>query len=299
MTSYHAGELAVQTRVGVQAEAARLTKIVGASINQTAQDFLLTQRFAIASTIDRHGKVWASLLAGKPGFVQVVTEQMVQIQAIPIPGDPLLENLAQSDDIGVLAIDLATRRRLRINGKAELKPNGYIDVRTQQVYFNCPKYIQARDLIANSDRHIIPEVRSGTALTQTQQQWIAQADTFFIASFHPQSGADASHRGGYPGFVQVLNATALAFPDYAGNNMFNTLGNISQYSQIGLLFVDFASGSTLQLTGTASIIWDAERIAKFVGAERLIELQIDRVLETTDATTLCWKFAEYSPYNPR
>lgn len=298
MTSYHAGELAVQARSGVQTEAARLTKIIGASISQTAQDFLLTQRLAIASTIDRHGKVWASLLVGKPGFVQVLTEQMVQIQAIPIPGDPLLENLSHYNDIGILVIDLATRRRLRINGKA-IQSNDRINVRTEQVYFNCPKYIQSRYLVAQSDRHAIPKIQSYTALTQAHQQWVTQADTFFIASFHPQSGADASHRGGYPGFVQVLNATAFIFSDYAGNNMFNTLGNISQYSQIGLLFVDFASGRTLQLNGTANIIWDAERIAKFVGAERLIEFQIDRVLETTDATILRWKFAEYSPYNPR
>jgi hypothetical protein len=298
--TYHAGELAVQARSGVQTEAARLTKIIGASISPTAQDFLRTQRLAIASTIDRNGRVWASLLTGKPGFVEVVAEQMVQIHAEPISSDPFLENLMLHDDIGILIIDLATRRRLRINGKAIVQPNGCIYVHTQQVYFNCPKYIQVRYLATNSDRQeAVPEVCSYTTLTPVQQQWIAQADTFFIASFHPQSGADASHRGGYPGFVQVLNATGLVFPDYAGNNMFNTLGNIAQYPQIGLLFVDFASGRTLHLTGTANIIWDTERVVKFVGAERLVEFQIDRVLEMTDATTLHWELGEYSPYNPR
>ncbi|MDV2994242.1 MAG: hypothetical protein N4J56_003896 [Chroococcidiopsis sp. SAG 2025] len=300
LSTYHAGELAVQAQAGVQADAARLTKIIGASINSTARDFLSTQRLAIASTVDRNGRVWASLLIGKPGFIEVVAEQLVRIQTTVNPSDPLLENLSIRDDIGILAIDLATRRRLRINGKAELKPNGYIDVQTQQVYFNCPKYIQTRDLVANSDRQAaITEVYSYKALTPAQQQWITQADTFFIASFHPQSGADGSHRGGYPGFVQVLNATELVFPDYTGNNMFNTLGNIAQYSQIGLLFVDFVYGHTLQLTGTANIIWDTNRIAQFIGAERLVEFHIDRVLETINATNLSWEFAEYSPYNPK
>ncbi|MGL5924324.1 pyridoxamine 5'-phosphate oxidase family protein [Chroococcidiopsis sp.] len=300
LSTYHAGELAVQAQAGVQAEAARLTKIIGANISSTARDFLDTQRLAIASTIDRHGKVWASLLVGKPGFVEVVAEQLVQIQTTTVSTDLLLENLSIHDDIGILIIDLATRRRLRINGKAMVQPNGYIDVRTQQVYFNCPKYIQVRDLVANSDRQAaVTEVYSYTALTPAQQQWITQADTFFIASFHPQSGADASHRGGYPGFVQVLNATELVFPDYTGNNMFNTLGNIAQYSQIGLLFVDFVYGHTLQLTGTANIIWDTNRIAQFIGAESLVEFQIDRVIETINATNLSWEFAEYSPYNPK
>jgi len=300
MTSiYHAGELAVQAQAGVQTEAARLTKIIGANISSTARDFLQAQRLAIASTVDRDG-IWASLLTGKPGFVEVVAEQRVQIQTTAVPSDPLPENLSIHDDIGILVIDLATRRRLRINGKAELKPNGYIDVRTQQVYFNCPKYIQVRNLKANSDRQeAVPEVQYHAALTPAQQQWIAQADTFFIASFYPQSGADVSHRGGYPGFVQVLNATELVFPDYAGNNIFNTLGNIFQYPQIGLLLLDFVRGRTLQLTGTANIIWDTNRIAQFLGAERLVEFQIDRVLETTNATTLRWEFGEYSPYNPR
>lgn len=300
ISTYHAGELTVQAQAGVQTEAAHLTKIIGASINPTARDFLRTQRLAIASTIDKHGKVWASLLTGKPGFVQVVAEQFVQVQATcgKIPNSDF--TIPNSIDIGILVIDLATRRRLRINGKAELKQNGRIDVQTQQVYFNCPKYIQTRDLVAESDHQTaIPEVYSYTALTPAQQQWITQADTFFIASFHPQSGADASHRGGYPGFVQVLNATELVFPDYTGNNMFNTLGNIAQYAQIGLLFLDFACGHTLQLTGTANIIWDTNRIAQFIGAERLVEVHIDRVLETTNATTLHWKFGEYSPYNPK
>lgn len=300
MTSYHAGELAVQTQAGVQTEAAHLTRIIGASINSTARDFLRTQRLAIASTIDKHGRVWASLLIGKPGFVKVVAEQIVRVQTIIIPNNPLQEHLSIHNDIGILVIDLVTRRRLRINGKTELKQNGHIDVQTQQVYFNCPKYIQTRDFVAESDRQAaIPEAYSYTALIPAQQQWIAQADTFFIASFHPQSGADASHRGGYPSFVQVVNETKLVFPDYAGNNMFNTLGNISEYPQIGLLFVDFACGRTLQLTGTAKIIWDTDRITKFSGAERLVEFQIDRVLETTNATTLRWKFGEYSPYNPK
>ncbi len=300
MTSvYHAGELVVQARAGVQAQADRLGKGIGSIIQPAAQDFLRSQRLAIASTVGTDAQVWASLLTGEPGFVQAIAEQTVRINATLVPGDPLSENLLLQSDIGILVIDLATRRRLRLNGKAEVQPDGCIYVHIKQAYFNCPKYIQIRHLDADANKlPAIPQIQRTQALTYQQQQWIAKTDTFFIASFHPESGADASHRGGYLGFVRVLNANQLVFPDYTGNNMFNTLGNITINPQTGLLFIDFERGNTLQLTGKASIIWDAKQVAEFIGAERLVEFQIDRVLEITEASALHWRFREYSPYNP-
>lgn len=299
MTSsvYHAGELAVQATAGVQAQAERLVKLINSSIPPAVQDFLSSQKLAIASTVGTGDQVWASLLTGESGFVQAISEHTVQINATPIPGDPLRENLLQQDNIGILVIDLATRRRVRINGKAEINPDGSIYVHTKQVYFNCPKYIQLRQL--DTDTKVqLPSIEHSQILTSQQQQWIAHTDTFFIASYHPAGGADASHRGGYPGFVRVLSDRLLLFPDYAGNNMFNTLGNIATNPQTGLLFIDFESGSTLQLTGKTSIIWDAQQMAEFAGAERLVEFEIEQVLFITDASGLRWQFGEYSPYNP-
>ena len=79
--------------------------------------------------------------------------------------------------------------------------------------------------------------------------------------------------------------TELLIPDYAGNTMFNTLGD-SPHPNAGLLFVDFERGSTLQLTGLAEILWDDRRAAAFVGAERLLSFAIDQVVEIEAATTL-------------
>lgn len=297
-STYHAGELAVQATAGVLAQAERLVKLINSSISPAVQDFLSSQKLAIASTVGTGDRVWASLLTGESGFVQAISEHTVQINATPIPGDPLRENLLQQDNIGILVIDLATRRRVRINGKAEINPDGSIYVHTKQVYFNCPKYIQLRQLDTDTKVQTLPSIEQSKILTSQQQQWIAHTDTFFIASYHPAGGADASHRGGYPGFVRVLSDRLLLFPDYAGNNMFNTLGNIATNPQTGLLFIDFESGSTLQLTGKASIIWDAQQMAEFVGAERLVEFEIEQVLFITDASGLRWQFGEYSPYNP-
>src|SRR3569832_1822690 len=121
---YHSGELAVQARAGVQEEAEALGKSIGSIIKPAAQEFLHSQQLAIASTIEANGRVWASLLMGEPGFMQGVAEQRVRISATPIPGDPLIEILRLRDDLGILAIDLATRRRLRGGGGAGGRPGG-------------------------------------------------------------------------------------------------------------------------------------------------------------------------------
>lgn len=297
---YHAGELAVQACAGVQVEAQALGQHIGASIQPTAQKFLQSQQLAIASTVDQQGRVWASLLTGQPGFVETINERTARITAPLIPADPLNQNLRMNNHIGLLIIDLANRRRLRMNGEAIADGNESLLIHTEQSYFNCPKYIQSRHIQMDvAQSAVSPVVQHFETLTQAQQDWIHQADTFFIASLHPESGADASHRGGYPGFVQVLNANTLMFPDYSGNNMFNTLGNLLINPKAGLLLIDFEQGNTLQLTGETHILWEDERLAKFAGAERLIEFHIAEVIETANATQLRWKFSEYSPANPK
>ncbi|MBD1925839.1 pyridoxamine 5'-phosphate oxidase family protein [Trichocoleus sp. FACHB-90] len=299
MTSiYHSGELAIQQRAGVQEAAKALSHNISQIVKPAAVEFLRTQRLAIASTVDTSDRVWASLLTGEPGFIQVVTGT-VRIKAAPVNSDPLNENLRVRDDIGILAIHLATRRRLRLNGKAQVQPDGSIYVHPKQVYFNCPQYIQIRHLESDFAQPSIPSIQDRQTLSEEQQQKIAQVDTFFIASFHPDAGADASHRGGNPGFVKVLSANKLVFPDYSGNNMFQTLGNISLNPNTGLLFVDFERGNTLQLTGKAKVVWDADRVAEFTGALRVVEFEIDRVIAIAGATPLRWRFGQYSPFNPR
>ncbi len=297
--SFHSGEIKVQTQAGVQEEAQRLCHVISSTIKPSAQEFLSKQQLAVASTVDTNGRVWASLLTGKPGFVQALNLQTIQINATPIQSDPLHQNLHTINDIGLLVIDLVNRRRLRLNGKAELDQQK-IKLQIQQVFFNCPKYIQVRHIEKTvTDLLGKPEALKTDALSEKHQLWITQTDTFFIASYHSESGADASHRGGFPGFVQVVNSHKLLFPDYSGNNMFQTFGNLIVNPNAGLLSIDFEQGHTLQLTGKAKVIWDADRLSEFPGAQRLVEFDIEQVLESRNATSLRWRFGEYSPVNPR
>jgi|SRR5262245_40338842 len=290
---YHSGELAVQVRAGVQDIASRVGQSIRSTIPPAAREFLRSQPMAILGTLDAGGRVWASLIADKPGFLQALDEQTVQINARPIPGDPIKENLMTNDQVGMIVIEFATRRRMRVNGRAEETSDGRIYLHTNQVYSNCPKYIQAREW-KNEVIHpgSTPIVKHSSHLIESQQRLIEGADTFFIASSHPECGVDASHRGGPPGFVRIMKENLLAWPDYSGNKMFQTLGNIYVNPNAGLLFIDFERGSTLQLTGRAQIIWDVERALKCAGAERVVEFHIDEAIEIAGVNPLRWHFAE-------
>jgi len=294
---FHEGELAVQAQAGVQEMASRVGKSIRSIIPLAAQEFLSSQPFAVLSSIDQQGRVWASILTGQPGFIRTLDERTIQIQAMPAAGDPLAENILLNDQIGMIVIEFATRRRIRMNGTAKIDKEA-IHIQTEQVYSNCPKYIQARTWKSQVESNDQISVQRSAEFSYQQQSWIQQADTFFIASHHKNGGADASHRGGNPGFIQILDRNTLRFPDYTGNTMFQTLGNISVNPNCGLLFIDFERGATLQLTGTAKIVWDRNQLTEFRDAERAVEFRASEILEIIGAFPLRWEFGSYSPHNP-
>ncbi|MBI1281742.1 MAG: pyridoxamine 5-phosphate oxidase [Anaerolineaceae bacterium] len=294
--AYHDGEIAVQSLAGVRMMAERIGRGIYPSMPPIAMDFLSDQTIAAVSSVDAAGDVWASLLTGTPGFLDPLDEQTLHIYAQPAADDPFSRNLAVNPHLGLIAIDFASRSRVRVNGMATLRPDG-LRMTVEQAYSNCPKYIQARTYqpAPHADH---PAAVSTTGLTSSQSAFIAQADTFFIASYHAEGGADASHRGGNPGFIHVVNEGLLEFPDYSGNKMFNTLGNLTAYPHAGLLFLDFDRGATLQLSGETEVVWDAERLADFAGAERLIRFHIKQVIEHPDALPFHFTLRQYSPFNP-
>ena len=294
---YHPGERAVQERAGVANEAERVGRSIRPHIPPTAQTFLLSQPMVVLATADDRGRFWASVLFGQPGFLRAEDERTLRIEARPTSGDPLLENLTEGAQIGVLVIELSSRRRIRLNGRVVSVRDGVSRVSTEQVYSNCPKYIRARswrpsDKPGEHHGEVIPTRHS--SLTERHKAWVVQADTFFIASGHVEGGTDASHRGGTPGFVHVVDDRHLAWGDYPGNNMFQTLGNISVNPFTGLLFIDFERGKTLQLTGSSSIVWDSDRTREFTDAQRVLEFEFEEAIEITHPTRLRWHTRESS-----
>jgi len=296
---YHDGEIAVQARAGVRLQADKLAAGIRGSIAPERREFVAGQRIAVLGTVDRRGRVFASVVTGEPGFLQALDEQTIRIAAVPDAGDPLLENLAQPAHAALIIPDLAARRRLRLNGRGQIG-EGVIEIHAEQVYGNCSHYIQARAPIGEHDWRAsggANAVRTAE-LSSQHQRLIARADTFFIATDHPESGADISHRGGNPGFVRVVDSRRLAIPDYSGNNMFNTLGNIVANPRVGLLFIGFESGRTLQLTGRAAIDWDSARASTLAGAARIVDFELDEMVDNPHGFPLRYEFHEYSHFNP-
>jgi uncharacterized protein len=288
---FHEGERKVQSRAGVAGEARSLGRGISSAIPPGAGPFLATQRLAALAGIDNAGRVWASLVMGDPGFITAPDGGTLRLAARLAAADPLNEGLVEGRPLGILVLDPERRRRIRLNGRAGAPTGGGIEVRIDEVFGNCPKYIQARVFEGEPALDRDGDGRRSAALSLAQQRAIERADTFFIASVHGAAGADASHRGGQPGFVRVDGERRVRFPDYAGNNMFQTLGNLTADPRVGLLFLDFDTGTTLQLTGRARILWS--------GPERAVEVEVDEVVEIEGKGPLGWRFLEYSPFNPR
>ena len=302
---FHRGERVIQSRLGVRDEIENKgRRVILDHVPERNFEFFAQLSLLPIGTVDDSGRPLASILLGKPGFVRVVDCEHLIIQAQPIYGDPLNKALIDGCGIAALGISFEPPERFRVNGKIDQVTHNSFGIIVKQGFPNCPSYIQSRShQIANDIDDVGSKkvVNRGNTLSKTEAALIASSDTFFIASHYPQEtdswshGVDLSHRGGKPGFVIVAHESLLLFPDYAGNCMFTTLGNIEMDSRCGLLFVNYATGDTLQLTGEAEVLWGQEHSARFPGAERVVSFQIAEVVQIQEALPLTWRFRAYNP----
>lgn len=301
---YHEGELAVQKLTNKTLFAQINGLLISEKIPHVAMRFIAQQPMAVIGSIDAQGQLWASILFGSPGFLCVENERELKLDKTLIDlstDDPLWKNIRGNDRVGMLIIDLGSRQRLRVNGRVFNAGDERIAIAVDQSYPNCPKYIQQRKLIVGDKTGdtALAAVNHGTVLTKSQQALIGQADTLFVASGHPEYGVDASHRGGQPGFIEIIDDTCLQVPDYEGNNMFNTLGNLHSYPFAGLLLIDFQHQRLLQLTGSAEILWNLDDTqGASEGSKRFWQFHIRSWREYQPAVALSWEFLGYSPFNP-
>ncbi|MEO1092302.1 MAG: pyridoxamine 5'-phosphate oxidase family protein [Pseudomonadota bacterium] len=299
VSPFHAGEQHVQARLGVRDIEDWAQQVVRPYLPEEHRAFHTAVPFLVVAARDERELPWATMLAGREGFVTSPDATSLVIDAEPVAGDALERSFASGTDIGILGIELATRRRNRVNGRVRRSEADAIICDVEQTFGNCPQYIREREWRYVESMPAGTPSR-GTRLTSSQRDWIAAADTFFIATGHrgdgehPAFGMDASHRGGDPGFVTVADDTRIVFPDYAGNNHFNTIGNIVLDPRAGLLFVDFETGSLLQLTGRASVDWRSEAVARYRGARRLVVFDIDEIVELPSVVGLRWDAAAES-----
>ena len=306
---FHAGEQSIQYRLGLRDKIEDLgRRIIRNQMPEQHQAFFRQLPFLIVGTQDNDGQPWASILTNPAGFANALDEQHLRINALPNQYDPLLANLHVGAAIGLLGIEPPTRRRNRLNGMVSFIDDTGFTVAVQRSFGNCPKYIQARvpTLIETSvfDQARVRSIES-SKLDSALQQMIRATDTFYIASSFNDTvasasscphGVDVSHRGGKPGFVRVDDASTLTVPDYAGNNYFNTLGNLLIQPKAGLLLIDFSEGDLLYIAARAEIIWEGAEVKQYEGAQRLLRLHVTSTQLVKRVLPLRWSEAELSPF---
>lgn len=301
---YHSGERKIQKMVGETLAADANGRIITNTIIPGAINFLEKQPMAIVSSIDAENRVWASLLIGDFGFVRVPEPNKVLFVDSSIKSaasDIFYDNLQANGTIGTLFIELSSRRRFRLNGKTTINQEG-IELNVEEAYPNCPKYIQRR-IISFPDhfKKTNPKHSKGTTMNNTIHNWIENADTFFVGSMDSFNNMDVNHRGGNTGFIEILDSGKLKIPDYQGNSMYNTLGNLILNPNLGLLFIDFEKGNTLQLTGKGELLFNqnaAEDLKKTNGTGRFWLFHMEGWMLTEKHHSVDWKFLDYSPFNP-
>ncbi len=301
---FHSGEQAIQGRTGKRDAIEKFgKKAIRSFMPDQHREFYQQLPFLVVGSVDKEGFPWASILTGKPGFIQSPSPTTLQLMAKVPAADPVAEALSiLGNPLGLLGIELATRRRNRVNVRVN-QIGDRVGLSVDQSFGNCPQYIQARELSYVRDPDLAePEsVKNFTELDQQARLLIQTADTLFVSSFvkandQPEiEGVDVSHKAGMPGFVR-LNGNTLTVPDFSGNYYFNTLGNFLLNPQAGIVFPDFETGDLLMLTGRVEILWeDNPDVIAFKGAQRAWRFTIEKGKWLKGALPFRASIDNYSP----
>jgi ferredoxin-NADP reductase/predicted pyridoxine 5'-phosphate oxidase superfamily flavin-nucleotide-binding protein len=306
---FHAGEQALHDRLGIRERMADIgRRVIRSAMPEQHQRFFEQLPFMLAGSVDAAGRPWASVLVGQPGFVRAPHARRLDFRTRAIAGDPLAAGLAAGAPLGLLGIELHTRRRNRVNGHVVAVDAGGFRLEVDQSVGNCPQYIQGREMRWVRDAaDLQPRAIEPLAVLDAEARaLVAAADTLFVATHAPAAagdpdagtghGADVSHRGGRAGFVRIEDERTLLVPDFSGNSFFMTLGNLQLDPRAGLLFIDFDSGDLLTLTGSAEVVWEGEALKAFEGAERAWRFRIESGWRLRDALPLRWALRDWSPH---
>jgi len=329
---YHEGELEVQDRAGVLEQSQRIgNMMIKDHMPDQHRNFFSQLPMVFIGAADKQNDVWASVLFGEPGFIHSPDESQLIINQQLNQLEPLANQLQLGDDIGLLGLELETRRRNRSNMILAENNDQQMVLSVKQCFGNCPKYIQRRERI-KVEHTEAPESIKFTNINSELREFITQADSFYIASRSAtnnsnddnidvnndnstpedniddstdnnikqrtpnNSGVDVSHRGGIPGFIKFNDAGELLIPDYAGNNLYNTLGNITKNPNVGLLFIDYDNSHLIMLTGEAHIVWAEDETLPFSKVDRMTRFRLKHGYHIKHSVPFRWSLQDYSPF---
>lgn len=292
---FHPGEVRLQQSLGVAERMEEFgRRVIRDFMPDQHRQFYTQLPFVVLGSVDPEGAAWVTLLTGQPGFMHSPDPRTLSFSFTSDLQDPATTHLDNRDAIGLLGIELHTRRRNRMNGTISAHQTDGFDVRVEHAFGNCPQYIQRRDYEFTREPSSVeglPKAVITEALHERARAMIETADTFFVSSYVDDNSGrhvDASHRGGKPGFVRVNADGSLTVPDFAGNLHFNTLGNFLLNPKAGLVFSDFETGDMLHLTGRAKVILESDEIRAFQGAERIWVFHPEKLVLRPGALPLRW-----------
>jgi ferredoxin-NADP reductase/predicted pyridoxine 5'-phosphate oxidase superfamily flavin-nucleotide-binding protein len=280
------------------------------------QTFFSDLEYFFLGSLDEHGRPWASVVTGKRGFMHATDPHHLKIVTNPIMGDPIVSNLQQGIKhdgslVAGLGIDFTNRRRNKVAGRVPEDQFHYnannntlsLGITTEQSIGNCPKYITIRKLqyVECAPTKSLQELNAQELSAQVLPT-IEQASTIFVATRHLDDDIQHmgfNHRGGPPGFARY-NDGKIYWPDYSGNRMYQSLGNIATDPVAGLLFPDFETGNVLYVTGDARNVFGEEAKAIMPNVRMITEVLVTGYVYIEGGLPIRSQesLSQFSPYNP-
>ena len=325
--SWHDGELRIQNKLG----GAGIDNPTNPSLSQQGALLLQQAPLLAVGTLDDQGRPWTTLWGGQPGFGMPLGASMVGIKtAVDDQHDPVIQTLCggagqagQQDGVqgmagklmSALIIDLDRRKRVKIVGRAvagavavpenvrEEKPQAQIQlvVRIDQSLGQCPKYINRKNITPSQPHSEL--VSDSALLGDRAKRLVSKADIFFISSSHADNDMDTNNRGGPAGFVRVSEdedgKSIIVWPEYSGNRLYQTLGNLETTPLAGLVVPDFDSGDVLYVTGNTETLIGKAANSIIPRSNLAIKLTVTGAKLVQQGLPLRGEAIEPSPYNPR
>lgn len=138
-----------------------------------------------------------------------------------------------------------------------------------------------------------------SAFSDADKAFIEASSFFFLATADAEGRPDCSHKGGAPGFVRVMGPSELVFPDYDGNGMFRSLGNIAVNPSVGLLFLAMNDApKRLRVNGRARLSFDDPLMANFAQAQALVRVSVEHIFPNCPRYIHDLEHGIPSPYAP-
>lgn len=337
-SGWHDGELKVHERLHVLEE--RDNPNAPGTALRYFDGFLRRAPLFALGTLDAQRRPWTTLWGGVPGLSQALGNDILAFRTpVDARYDPVVQALFDNEVedgkvrqagnknvmVSGLAMDLENRKRIKLFGRMvvaaigkdaeeagnagehEADATGRSDMSIQlvlkmeQFLGNCPKYINIKKL--DSVKPHAELASEGPILSAEALKLISQADMFFISSSNGDADMDTNHRGGAPGFVRVRlssDASELIWPEYSGNRLYQTLGNLMVTPLAGLAFPDCETGNVLYVTGTTTVLIGAEASALLAHSNLAVKLSVtDSRFVRHGLPFRTASIGEFSPYNPR